>query len=100
MKQPHVQTRLEQATGAQVDWAESFRSEVRDLDAVAERLANRAYAAVLHLWKKTGHETGDRLKQAAETGGAAWLPVAGVGATAMVRALAGSGEGRRAEVRV
>jgi hypothetical protein len=78
------------------------RTVARGVEQVASSArANRACAAVLHLWKKTGHETGDRLKRAAETGGAAGLPVAGVGAAALVRALAGDGEGKgRAEVRV
>jgi hypothetical protein len=95
VRQPQIVERLEQATGAKVDWAESFRTEVADLDGYAARLANGTYAAVLHLWRKTGHGTGDRLKGAAEGAGALWLPVAGVGAQAMIRALGDGGAGER-----
>ncbi len=76
--------RLQELTGAEVDWAERHREEGSDLDAFAQRIRNGHYEVVVHLWQKSGHEVGHRLKAACEEAGVPWVHAASAGVRGVV----------------
>lgn len=79
--------RIQELTGARVDWATAYRDETDDLDAYAERIRNRHYDAVVHYWQKTGHELGDRIRPACEEAGVPWLQSTSAGLRGILEAL-------------
>jgi len=82
--------RIQELTGAKVDWANAYRDETDDLNAFAERIRNRHYKAVVHYWQKSGHELGDRIGPACEAAGVPWLQSSSAGLRGIIEALASS----------
>lgn len=85
LKRPHSVARLQTMTGADVDWAESFRGESDALDSYAERIANGRYALVIYLFQKSGHDVGGKLKEACAKADVPFAYAAGAGADGLVR---------------
>jgi hypothetical protein len=79
--------RIQDMTGAEVDWAERFRDEGDDLERFAERIRARRYDIVVHLLQKSGHEVQDRLKTAAAAAGVPWVSARSAGWRGVVEAL-------------
>lgn len=80
--------RIQEMTGAKVDWAAAYRDEMDDLDAFAERIRNGHYLAVVHYWQKAGHEVGDRLAPACRAADVPWLQATSAGVRGVLEALA------------
>jgi hypothetical protein len=76
-----------------VDWCRSFRDETDDLHAFARRIENGQYDLVVHYLQKTGHQTAEVLKPAAERGGVAWVDTRTAGRQGVVAAVSDCGRG-------
>lgn len=81
--------KIEEMTGAKVDWATAYRDETDDLDACAERIRNGHYSAVVHFWQKSGHEVAYRLSPACQDAEVPWLQSTSAGVRGVLEALDG-----------
>jgi hypothetical protein len=66
LRNPEWIVYLQELTGAKVDWCNSFRDEVDNVDAFAEWIRQGTYAVVVHYVQKTGHDLGGKLNPARE----------------------------------
>jgi len=89
VRRPEWMAEVEELTGAEVEWCERYRGDGDDLRAYAERIRAGRYAAVVHLFQKTGHATGDVLKPACEEAGVPWLHATSAGKRGVVEGLEG-----------
>jgi hypothetical protein len=88
LRRAGMQERLETVTGAGVDFGESFRGESDDLDALAARIRQGRYAAVVFRWQLAGHDVSDALKSVCEQAGVPFLYAKGGGVFGVEEALA------------
>lgn len=86
-RQPDWMEKLEDLTAASVEWAEKYRDEGDDLSRYADRIRNGRYAAVVHFWQKTGHQTGDQIKPACVEAGVPMVHATSAGYQGLVAAL-------------
>jgi hypothetical protein len=85
---------LQELTGAKVDWCNSFRDEVDNVDAFAERIRQGTYAVVVHYVQKTGHDLGGKLKPACEAAAVPFAATPSAGRRGVEAAVWGAVDGK------
>ncbi len=73
LKREGHEERLRELTGASVEFGEVFRGESAPLDALAQKIANGSYAAVVFRWQFSGHDVSERLRKECDAAGVPWI---------------------------
>jgi hypothetical protein len=95
LKRPAIAERIAELTGAEIEFGEHFRSEGDSLEALAGRIRQGRYAAVVFRWQLAGHDVSDALKGVCEQAGVPFLYARGGGALGVEQAVAMLVEGAR-----